>query len=286
MSLDTLLDRVSPLRAHDQVTSSAGRTLVKVEKIAAVTTALTALEYLGKASMLNDDGMFSWKINRTSFDDKAKAVRMLAPLFEYPRVLAFPQAGLLASARLIFGRPGHKERALLLSVILGSAAAMNAHHRYGNDGSDQMSFITLTAAAIAKLFPNDERAEEAILRFIAFQANLGYAASGAIKLASRTWRSGRAITGVFRTQTFGDKWFYEMSKLHPAIPKLIAWAVIAGELSFPLTLISPKPVARTILGITHVFHIANARFMGLNRFVWAFGATYPAIAHITKAGDR
>src|SRR5262245_52933576 len=137
MALNTLLDRVAPLRAEGRVTSSAGRTLVKVEKIAAVTTALTALEYLGKASMLNDDGLFSWKINRTSFDEKGRAMKVLAPLFEYPRVLAFPQACLLASARLVFGRPGHKERALLLSVILGSAAALNVHHRYGNDGSDQ-----------------------------------------------------------------------------------------------------------------------------------------------------
>lgn len=54
---------------------------------------------------------------------------------------------------------------------------MNARHHYGNDGSDQMAQVTFTVSLLAKAFPNDSRAREACLRFVAFQACVSYASS-------------------------------------------------------------------------------------------------------------
>ncbi|MER5465486.1 hypothetical protein ABT010_33315 [Streptomyces sp. NPDC002668] len=112
---------------------------------------------------------------------------------------------------------------------------------------------------------------------------MAYAASGAIKLMSPVWRDGSAITGIFRTRTYGGEGLYRLLNLHPAIPRIVAWSVVLGELTFPLVLVAPKPVARGILGMGVLFHLSIGRFMGLNRFFWAFTATCPAVAYVSRS---
>ncbi len=262
--------------------SEIDRVLNTAEKIAVLTSAIAALEHLAARRELEEDGPYAWRINRTRFEGGKSPLRFISPLLEYPKVLAIPTTRLLAAARLLLGNPGHKERTLLLTTVLGTSAAMQVHHHYGSDGADQVSFMTLLTTLLAKAFPHDERAKRACLQMIAFQSCLAYSASGAVKLASPTWRSGRAITDIFRTATFGDEWFYQFTKLHPIIPKAVAWSVILGETFFPLVLVTPKPVARGILGGMGMFHLANSRFMGLNRFPFAFASTYPAVAYVSK----
>lgn len=268
------------LTGGDQA-SEVDQALNAIQKIAVMTSAIAALEMLVARSHLDDTGPYSSRIREVShFRNRSR--RLLAPMLSYPRVLVFPAARLLAATRLLIGKPGPTERAALVATVLGTSAAMNVHHHYGTDGADQVSFMTLLTTLLAQAFPNDERAKRACLRMIAFQSCLSYSASGAVKLASRTWRNGQAISGVFRTATFGDEQFYRLTKLHPAIPKMMAWTVILAETFFPLVLVTPKPVSRGILSLMGGFHLANARFMGLNRFVFAFASTYPALAYVQQ----
>ena len=45
----------------------------------------------------------------------------------------------------------------------------------------------------------------------------------------------------------------------------------------------PRPLALAVLAAALVFHAGNAAIMGLNTFVWAFAATYPAILWLHAA---
>ena len=54
-------------------------------------------------------------------------------------------------------------------------------------------------------------------------------------------------------------------------------------MAFPLVLVAPKKVALGLLGTGVTFHVGNAVFMGLNRFMWAFSGTYPAVAHCSRS---
>jgi hypothetical protein len=277
-----LFTQLEAALAGGEKASEIDRALNSVEKIAVLTSAIASLEQLAGRRFLDDTGPYSWRINRTVLERSNSRIRFLLPLLGYPQVLAMPTARLLAAVRLLAGHPGPKERALLVATVLGTSAAMTVHHHAGSDGADQVSFMTLLTTLLAKAFPHDERAKRACLQMIAFQSCLSYSASGAIKLSSPTWRSGRAISGIFRTATFGDEWFYRVTKVHPMIPKVLAWSVILGETLFPLVLVAPKPAARGILGAMGTFHLANSRFMGLNRFPFAFTATYPAVAYVSK----
>lgn len=264
--------------------AAVDRVFVRIEKIGAMGALIGALEQLARMSVLGDDGIFSWSVNQTRFRGIERfPLKQVSKLLDYPQVIVIPQVRLTAAARMLSGRPSSKERALLLSALIGTAAGMQVRQRYGYDGSDNISLVTFLVATVEKAFPGDRRAREACIRFIAFQACVAYVASGAIKLMSPVWRNGSAITGISRTRIYGDKRLYRLLRLHPAVPRTVAWGVILGELTFPLVLVAPRPVARGILGMGVLFHLANGRFMGLNRFFWAFTATYPAVAHVSRS---
>ena len=56
----------------------------------------------------------------------------------------------------------------------------------------------------------------------------------------------------------------------------MGWAVMVFELVFPLALFS-QPALFIALGLAMLFHLANAYFFGLNRFVFAWLAAYPSL---------
>jgi len=60
-----------------------------------------------------------------------------------------------------------------------------------------------------------------------------------VKLRTRNWRSGRALTGFLDTTIDGparaSRWFHAQ----PWLARAASWLVIALERAFPLTLISP-----------------------------------------------
>ncbi|MFJ3794051.1 hypothetical protein [Kitasatospora sp. NPDC090091] len=264
--------------------AAVDRVFVRIEKIGAMGALIGALEQLAVPSTLGDDGIFSWTVNRTRFRRIDRfPLTYLSKVLEYPRVLVIPRVRLAAAARMLLGHPGGGERALLLFALTGTAAGMQVRQYYGFDGSDNISLVTFLVATAAKAFPGDDRAREACLRFIAFHACVAYTAAGAVKLVSPVWRDGSAITGILRTRVYGDRGLYRLVRRRPALARTVAWGVILGELTFPLVLVAPKPVARGILGAGVVFHLANGRYMGLNRFLWAFTATYPAIAHVSRS---
>jgi hypothetical protein len=266
-----------------QVGSGPEPTISAVERLNAVCALVGALEQLTRLSDYRDDGTFSWQVLRERFPDQHHwKVQVMDRVFSCPGMAGLIIVRGLAAARLLLGRPGPTERKLLDGALTASATVGNARTHYGGDGSDHISYVGLVTTFLARLFPNDAHAQRLCMKFLSFQACLSYPASGAVKLASPVWRSGRAITGVFRTSTYGDKWLYELTKKHPAIPVLLAWMVILGELSFPLVLVAPKPIARAMLTASTVFHLANGRFMGLNRFVWGFASSYPAVAHMSR----
>ncbi len=260
------------------------RTFSRMEKISAVGAMIGALEQIVRSAELDDDGMFSWPIHRTRDQSNQRFPRkQIGKLLEYPNVVAIPHIRFLAAARLLFGSPGPKERALLLTALVATGSGMDLRHHYGGDGSDQMSQITFVASLLEKAFPHDARAREACLRFVAFQTCVSYVSAGTVKLVSPVWRDGSAVTGIFRTDAYGDAALHGLLKRYPDLAVVLAWTVILGELSFPLVLFAPRWVAEGVLATGAVFHLANGKFMGLNRFVWAFSGTYPAVAYVSRA---
>jgi uncharacterized membrane protein len=139
-----------------------------------------------------------------------------------------------------------------------------------NGGSDAMLLVVLLALAVAR---TDERLAPAALGYAAAQLILSYAVSGFAKLREPRWRDGTAMDLLVRLPQYGVP------------PRLIAlltgaraasFAMLAFECAFPIALVDPR-VCVVVLGIAGVFHVVNAVVFGLNRFLWAWLAAFPAL---------
>lgn len=255
-----------------------------IERVTAVGATISAAELMATAEMLDDDGLLGWPISRTRIYGLNRGPgKHLEKILGYPQIVGVAQTRLLSGLALLAPTPSRRARGGALAGMTGTGAALNLRSNFGLDGSDHLAFINFAVTLLEKLFPHDKKAREVALAFIAAQSCLSYFTSGAVKLTSPVWRSGEAVTGVFRTRTYGDRWFYRLVNDNPGLAKAVAWSVMLAEVLFPLVLVAPKPVARAILAGGAAFHLGNARFMGLNRFFWSFTATYPAVAYFSRS---
>ena len=142
-----------------------------------------------------------------------------------------------------------------------------------NGGADKMLLLVISCVALARLVPP---AAEMALGYLAVQLVLSYVVSGWVKLRNPDWRSGVALQEVFSYSIYPSS---ENLRALAARRRLLqggACAVIGFELAFPLALVSP-PVLSAALCLAAGFHLANAVLFGLNRFVWAWLAAFPAL---------
>ncbi|MCB0961792.1 MAG: hypothetical protein KDA98_00540, partial [Acidimicrobiales bacterium] len=91
------------------------------------------------------------------------------------------------------------------------------------------------------------------------------------------WREGVALGWVANLRSLGAPWAADLLSRRPRLRVALSWAVMVGEVCFPLALFLPAPGVVAVLAAGLLFHLATAVVMGLNTFVWAFAATYPAV---------
>ncbi|WP_019809781.1 hypothetical protein [Saccharomonospora halophila] len=263
------------------------RTLRRVEQLTGLGAAVSSLEYLASSRDFDKGELLSWDTARTRYRwMTGRPGKVLGAVFDKPGIQALFAARVLAAAALMNPRAGSGAKTTSATYLAGTNFAVHARSPYGSDGSETVLTISLTTLTFARLFTNDPRARRACLWFLAAQSCLSYGIAGTAKAVSPVWRDGTAVRDIFRTRMFGHRTAFAVLRERPRLARAVGRATIAGELLFPLVLVTPKPVARTLLGVGAGFHAGNAVFMGLNRFVWAFLGTYPAIVHCSRALGR
>jgi hypothetical protein len=240
---------------------------------------VASLELLTLKGDFKDGGLFSWDVLRTvstvtlSIDTVGPTQWISHPFF----VPAVTGARALAALLLIFFSSNSALATACALTIVGASIVMHWRAPLGLDGSDQMALITFVAVAIYGLFPGDVHVARASLWFIAIQGCLSYSVAGIAKVISPVWRSGEAVRRFLGTRTYGSKRSARFVSGHAGLCMALSWVLMVFECSFPLALAfgASGVAVFAVLGV--LFHIANAVIMGLNTFVWAFVATYPAI---------
>ncbi|MFG2512522.1 hypothetical protein [Streptomyces sp. NPDC048584] len=157
---------------------------------------------------------------------------------------------------------------------------------FGRDGADQLQLVINATMASTGLIRDREQADDLAMRTLALETSLSYVASGLVKAVSPVWLKGDAVAGVIRTKNYGDPRAHKLLTRCPVVSKALSWGTIAIECGFPLIYVLPKPAARVYLGTMTAFHLGIGEFMGLNRFVLAFGATHPAIHYVLSQRRR
>ncbi len=149
-----------------------------------------------------------------------------------------------------------------------------------NGGSDFMTLVVLTgvlASQVAKPFTGPVLAWKAGLWYIAIHTMTSYFISGTIKLLQTEWRDGRILTHFLDGGMHGPLPDHSVFR-HRVIAIAASWSFIVWECLFPVALAGPR-IAMLWCAVAGVFHLLVFRFFGLNRFVWAWAASFPAIVY-------
>jgi hypothetical protein len=227
--------------------------------------------------------LFDWGVLRLTYMHVSRRYFRILSAFlgakGFLGLLVFRLAGL----SLFFLSSDQVVQAAGLTAVLISLLLAGFRYRYGQDGSDQMFLLLTTALTLRWWFTSSPGVDQVCLWFVALQATLAYTVSGLAKVISPTWRSGRAVAGIFNTRQYGHHQIATLLARRPGVSRLVAWGVFGFEVAFPLAFLFGFPTVWVFIAVAFLFHIACAVVMGLDQFVWAFAATYPAILYAVGA---
>lgn len=142
--------------------------------------------------------------------------------------------------------------------------------------ADHLNLLCLGALAAAGWPGASFGLRAAALGFIAFHGLFGYVAAGVDKLLAGNWRTGVRLVAVFQDSSYRVPALAKLAS-RPPIGALLAWGTILLEVFFPLCLMLPPSGLWIFFAAGALFHGLIGVAMGLPMFLWAFGATYPAI---------
>lgn len=153
---------------------------------------------------------------------------------------------------------------------------------YGLDGSYQMNLLILFSLFIGSMFGIHSKISIFCMWFVSGQLLLSYFIAGIRKLFSPVWRSGDAIRHVFSTSGYGHPFIYKLIKINQ-LSAILSWSVILFEIFFIIILFVNSKFLPFFFLAGFLFHLANAFFIGLNNFIFAFSATYPILFYCIQS---
>ncbi len=253
-----------------------------IVRILAIGAAVEAAEILARPRDYENGGIYSWTLIRTKY--RWSTVGLIAKALDVifvPRAYRFLMlVQIIVAAALFSGVIPATNGVLVLSLFI-LRSLIHIRHQYGLDGSDQMNAIILASMTLFYLAPT-QLSKGVVIGFVAFQSILAYFSSGMAKAISPVWRSGKALSGILNTQSYGSKIAANALRRNPQLSLIACWAVILYQITFPIfALISPTSCA-IVLTLGVLFHVSVAVSMGLNNFVWSFTAAYPAVWMASK----
>lgn len=258
------------------------------ERAGAATHLISSLEYIVRKKDRQPGGLNHWETMRKGFPD---SLQMFMPIYDFfaveTRVKALHISRAIASTVLIISSKqssllsNNKFRCALNAYLAITQFAVYPRHFYGTDGSDQVAFLIQSGSALGRA-SHPIRGRNHAAAFIALQTSISYCAAGLAKLPGQKWQSGEALPLIMQTQTYGDAWFYKFLRQHPLISRAMCHGVLAFETLFPLFFLQKGKYIDLGLIFMALFHLANARFMGLSRFAVAFIGTYPCVRALAK----
>ncbi|CAN5692188.1 hypothetical protein BH11MYX1_BH11MYX1_25530 [soil metagenome] len=249
-----------------------GTALIWTARLAAIATVVTAVELLAVQRAFSEVGVFRWSVLRRDYTRAPRIVRSLADL-------AFSTGGTrglvlvqLASGLALPWLDRLPVAALWpwLAVASTLLIAIRFRGTY-NGGSDAMLLVVLIGLAIAT-----SGAPLVGLAYVAVQLVLSYFISGTAKLRDHRWRDGTALSIMVGLPQYAVPVAAARVFSIPAIARGAGLGMLAFECLFPVALVDERACV-AMLGVAAVFHLVNAWVFGLNRFLWAWIAAFPAL---------
>jgi hypothetical protein len=147
-----------------------------------------------------------------------------------------------------------------------------------NGGSDSMTVAVLVGLCLAG--PGGPHARLG-LTYVAVQLLLSYTIAGVVKLLNPRWRDGTALPAFMAIAAYGVPLRLQRALAQPGLARMCSWTVIGFECAMPAALLDVR-ACLALLAIAFGFHVGTALAFGLNRFLWAWCAAYPALLWLSS----
>lgn len=240
----------------------------------------TTLEFFSLRNEF-ERGVFSWRVLQTfSLRAHSRLTQLLRDaMFGRRGMMAILSVRLLSAAGLCVGALLF-DRVTCVCALTGvftTSLLLSYRCRIGLEGADIMAIVVAAGLLVSLVRFSPGIWTTMGFGFIASQTCLSYFTAGTAKLFSSQWRNGSAVYKIANTETYGSEGVAIFFRGSPLLSFAASWTIILFEITFPLALVVPSGVALAIIFAGIVFHAVNAALMGLNGFLWAFVATYPAV---------
>jgi hypothetical protein len=192
---------------------------------------------------------------------------------------------LMAAVALPFSTSSAISAIICIFLALSTALVCLRWRGTYNGGSDYMTLLILLALSLAFSATTHRFAASAALGYIAVQSTLSYFVAGVAKIRHREWRSGEALAQLLGSSLYGLPQLARDASAHRGFCRVAAWAVLLFECGFPFVLLG-QWFCLALLAVGLLFHLANVYALGLNRFFWAWLASYPAILYVASRAAR
>lgn len=220
------------------------------------------------------NGIFDWSIIREDFSIFLK--KILDKVFAEKFFRALLILNILSASLLILIGPS----LLILLPFLTSILLFFRFRGVTNGGSDYMTFLILFACVVHLLFPNSAMLAQVVLWYIGIQTMLSYTVAGFVKVVNSDWRNGDFLKKLLSETNYSIPQGIHYVSTKTTVLKLASWLVILFECSFPIMLLS-RYLFFFYLAFAICFHLLNYFVLGLNRFVFAWLAAYPALYYLS-----
>jgi hypothetical protein len=244
----------------------------------ALAVLLQTIELLQLRRAYSDAGIWRWSLLQPEQRSLPAPLRWLfAALLPYRNFVVLLSARLVAAGLLL----GLGASAVLPFLWLSQLAICVRFRGTFNGGSDYMTMLILMALSVASFAPQAAPLQSACLLYIGVQVSLSYFIAGIAKLKEADWRRGAALQSFVLATPYGAPSWARALVSGSRASGLMSWCVMAFECLFPLCWADPR-VCLGFIVFAGGFHVANALVFGLNRFLFAWAAAYPALLYCSQ----
>lgn len=233
---------------------------------------IQSIEYLSLRNIFNQNGIYRINILEKELQTSPPVISKCVLFICSNQIIQFIlYIRIIFSLILLFSV---SPVAIILLIISNLILAIRFKGAF-NGGSDYMTLLTLIALFIASLAPENSK-YSLMLMYLAIQVIMSYFLAGVAKLKDSDWRSGIAIANIINGPNYAPPIFIKKIFSLKLMSLFFGWVVIGFELLIPLIIFLPNQLGIIFLGLL-IFHLINFLIFGLNRFFFAWLATYPAV---------
>ncbi|MES2769489.1 MAG: hypothetical protein V4596_10125 [Bdellovibrionota bacterium] len=250
------------------------KTLELITRLISFAVFLQGLEIILIRHAWAKNGPWDWEILRKEYSPKFQ--KYLSVFFDEKYFLILICIQISVAAINVFTAQLLGNGVLLFTTVLIAVRFRGTF----NGGSDYMTTLILLAVFIAGFCPDDSIGQLACFAYIGIQTILSYFIAGLTKLKEKSWRNGRAIKQFLLYSNYPVDTNTKALVKKPLFALMASVIILLFECTFPLVLLD-KRICLIYLCIGFLFHLENFFVLGLNRFVFAWLAAYPALYYLS-----